>query len=336
MSLTQRFDDYQQGHTPLGFFLAVVYKFFDDNGPYLAALLTYYAFVSLFPLLLLGTTILGLVLSGHADLQHQILNSALRDVPVVGKQLDAPNGLSGGTGGLVVGVIGALYGGLGVGQASQYVMNTAWAVPRNERPNPFRSRVRSLLLLSTAGLGVLATFALSAVSTSGPARLGTLLRVLALLAAIALNAAVLIMVFRVATARDLTIRDVLPGALLAALGWELLQSFGATYVQHVVRHASDTNGVFALVLGLLAFLFLSANLVVLCVQVNVVWTRRLYPRALLTPFTDNVSLTEGDRLTYTRHAKSERRKGFEQVEVSFDERGQPAGDEQPAGERPQT
>jgi hypothetical protein len=129
---------------------------------------------------------------------------------------------------------------------------------------------------------------------------------------------VFILAFRLATARKLTTRQVAPGALIAAVVWQLLQTFGVTYVSHVVSTASAVNGVFALVLGLLAFLYLAAVAGVLCVEINVVHVDKLYPRALLTPFTDDVDLTAGDRRSYTGLAKSQRQKGFETVHVTFD------------------
>jgi membrane protein len=110
---------------------------------------------------------------------------------------------------------------------------------------------------------------------------------------------------------------VAPGAVSAAVAWQLLQSFGAVYIGHVVKSASATNGVFALVLGMLAFLYITATVVVLCAQVNVVRVDRLHPRALLTPFTDNVDLTAGDRSVYATQAEAQRSKGFENVDVTF-------------------
>src|ERR1700759_5162532 len=130
MSDSGRVDRFQRDHAWTGFPLAVFYKFFDDQGNYLAALVTYYALVSLFPLLLLASTVLGYLLSGNPGLQHHILNSALSEFPVVGTQLQDPSRLGGGVGGLIIGVLGALYGGLGVAQALQYAMNTVWHVPR--------------------------------------------------------------------------------------------------------------------------------------------------------------------------------------------------------------
>ena len=100
--------------------------------------------------------------------------------------------------------------------------------------------------------------------------------------------------------------------------WQLLQSFGVIYVRHVIKHASATNAVFAIVLGLLAFLYVTATAVLLAVEINVVRVNRIHPRSLLTPFTDNVTLTSGDRRAYSHQAKAQRSKGFEHVDVNFD------------------
>lgn len=329
----ERIDRFQRRHPAASYPLAVLYKYFDDFGPYLAALIAYYAFVSLFPLLLLLATVLGFLLAGDPALQQRVLHSALAQFPVVGDQLGEPKRLGGGTTGLVVGILGSLYGGLGVAQAAQYAMNTAWRVPRNSRPNPFKARGRSLVLLGTGGLAVIGTTALSTVGTPGAGSFEAAVRVVTLAAAVLLNVVLFVFVFRFATTRPLSVRDVLPGAIAAAIAWQLLQSFGVIYVAHVVKDASATNGVFAVVLGMLAFLYLTATMLVLCVEINVVRTDRLHPRALLTPFTDNVRLTQADRRAYTEQAQAERSKGFEEVRVTFDSHGaepDPAGTDAPA------
>jgi membrane protein len=317
MTVVERVDAFQRRHRWAGYPIAVVYKYIDDQGGNLAALIAYYAFLSLFPLLLLLTTVLGFVLAGHPHLQQQVLDSALGQFPVVGDQLGQPKRIGGGTVGLTIGILGSLYGGLGVGQAVQNAMNTAWAVPRNSRPDPLKARLRSLLLLLTAGGAVLGTTVLSTLGSSNVGSFGPLLKVLVLVASVAVNVAVFVSVFRVSTARDLSLRDVAPGALAAAIVWQLLQSFGVVYVAHVVNGSSATNGVFAVVLGLLAFLYLTATAVVLCAEINVVRVRRLHPRALLTPFTDDVQLTHGDRRTYTGLATAQRSKDFEDIDVAF-------------------
>jgi membrane protein len=320
MTGVQYLDRFQRKHPQAGLPIAVLYKFFDDQGNYLAALITYYAIVSLFPLLLLLSTILNFALAGDPGLQHRALNSALGQFPVVGIQLRDEHGVSGSGVGLVVGILGTLYGGLGVAQATQNAMNTVWRVPRNSRPNPLKSRGRSLLLLLVVGLSVAGTTVLSALGSSASAfgaSIGLGIKVVFLVASLAVNSAVFALAFRVATAKDVPTRQTLPGAIAAAVAWQVLQSFGTAYVGHVVKNASATNSVFALVLGLIAWIYLEAVVVVLAVEYNVVRALHLYPRALLTPFTDDVELTSADHAVYTDQARAQRAKGFEDISVTF-------------------
>jgi len=304
----------------------VIYKFFEDQGPYLAALISFYGFLSLFPLLLLSASVLGFVLQDNPDLQQRILDSALSQFPIIGDELSDPQGLHGNGAAAVIGGLVALYGALGVAQALQHAMNVAWSVPRNRRPNPVKARLRSLLLVGMAGIAVLATTILSVLAGSaapgGAIFSGWALPVTA--AAVVLNAAVLIVAFRISTAAKSSVRDVATGAIIAAVIWQLLQLFGTAYVTNVVKDSSATYGVFALVLGLLAWIFLAALGVVLGVEINVVRTKHLFPRALLTPFTDNVDLTRADQRAYTDAATSQRHKGFQSVDVTFDHEGQEA------------
>lgn len=309
-------DRLQRRNRGVGIVVAVIYKYLDDQGGYLAALITYYAFVSLFPLLLLLTTGLGVLLRGRPDLQTQVLQSTLSQFPVIGSQLHQPEGLSGGTVAVVVGILGALYGGLGVGQAVQNAMDSVWAVPKHARRDPFRSRKHSLILLLVLGSAAIATTVLSAVGhVTGS--LGVVGKLGVTVITVCMNAVICLVLFRVTTARELTYRQVLPGALAGAVIWQVLQWFGAGYIGHVVKTSSATNSVFALVLGMLAFLFLISSTLVLCAEINVVLVEQLHPRALLTPFTDDVDLTPADRKTYTRKAKAERVKGFQRVSVKF-------------------
>jgi membrane protein len=327
MSVVERVDAYQRKHRRLGLPIAVIYKFFDDQGGYLAALITYYGFLSIVPMLLLATSILGFLLAGNQELEQRILDSALSQFPVIGDQLTGPQGLSGNTVAVVIGSLGALYGALGVVQAAQNAMNIAWAVPRNKRPDPFMSRLRSALLLVTAGLAILITTALAAFGSSQAATGGPLdvvLEVLALVLAVVLNTAVFTLAFRLLTVAEITTRDVLPGAIAAAIIWQLLQTAGVAFVENVVKGADPTNSVFALVLGLMAWTYVGAVSLVFCVEINVVLARHLYPRALMTPFSDDVDLTAGDRKAYTGYATAQQAKGFQDIDVDFDNEGQNA------------
>jgi len=317
-----RFDAYQQEHRWVGLPLAVVYKFFDDQGGYLVALITYYAFLSLFPLLLVLVTTLGFVLSGDPALQQRVLESALAQFPVIGTQLGQNvRSLRGNGVALVIGLAASLYGGLGVAQAAQAALNRVWAVPRNSRPNPLRARARSLLVLLVVGTGVLAT----TVVTGATATVGTFLpdpgyavRVLTIAATTVLNALLLVLAFRLLTARAVALRDIRGGAIGAAVAWQVLQLVGGYYVADRLQGASATYGLFGIVLGLLGWLWLAALTLVLAAEVNAVRARRLWPRSLLTPFTDDVELTEADEAAYTSYAKSERHKGFQTVDVDFE------------------
>jgi membrane protein len=326
-SVTERLDAYQRRHPWAGFPLAVIYKFVDDQGTYLAALITYYGFLSLFPLLLLLTSVLGVLLHNDPQLQERIVESALSQIPVIGTELGDPRALGGGVTAIVIGGLVALYGALGVANATQNAMNQVWAVPRNKRPDPIRKRLRGLLLLLTAGLALIGATVLSALgsrTTAAWASWGLASSVLLVLASVVINALVFLLAFRISTAIRLSPREILPGAITAAILWQLLQSFGAQYVSRVVATASATNSISAVVLGLLAFIFLTANALVFSVEISVVRAKRLYPRALLTPFIDNVDLTEGDRDVYADAARAEQYKTFQNVEVSFDGDGQQA------------
>ena len=163
MSMVSRADAYQRRHRWVGLPLAVLYKFADDQGTYLAAQITYYGFVAAFPLLLLLATILGYALHGNPHLQRQVLDSALAQFPVIGGQITADiRSFHGSLVGLVIGMLGCVYGGLGIVQAVQSTLNKVWGVPRDSRPDPVRARLRSLLLLAFGGVSVIATTVLSA------------------------------------------------------------------------------------------------------------------------------------------------------------------------------
>ncbi|MEO7262443.1 MAG: YihY/virulence factor BrkB family protein [Jatrophihabitantaceae bacterium] len=330
--VTAALDRFQRRHPWAGLPLAVVYKFIDDQGNVLAALITYYAFVSLFPLLLLLVTVLGYALYGNEQLQLQVLNSALSQFPVIGEQLQTNiDPLHGRVLGLVVGILGSLYGGLGVAQACQNAMNKVWAVPRNARPNPLKARGISLLLLLLLGSGVLATTVLSALTTSAGeygSDLGVGGRILSTVLSVAVNAVLFVVAFQLMTAEQIRADQVRGGALAAAVCWQLLQAIGTYYVGHQLKGASATYGVFGLVLGLLAWIYLGALVIVLCAEYSVVRARTLWPRSLLAPFTDNARLTEGDRRAYSSYPLTEKHKDFETVEVEFHE---PDGPDQPGG-----
>lgn len=328
MGVVADLDRTQRRVPALGVPLAVIYKFFDDQGNYLAAILTFYAFLAIFPLLLLATSILGFILDGRPQLQDAALNSVLAQFPIIGDQLGRPEGLHGSTGGIIIGFLGALYGAVGLALALQNVQSAAWAVPRNSRPHPVLTRFNSLVILAVFGTTILAISVGSAVLTSthlvGELSRYTWFHWLVRLVTVLVLGVAMTVLLRMAAARAIrhnVVRSA-PGGFTIAVLWQFLQYIGTIYVTNVVASANRNNmsAVFAVVLGLMGLLYIGAIMGVLGIEVNVVLARKLWPRALLTPFTDQVDLTDADRKAYAMYAQMQRHKGFETVAVRFEGR----------------
>ena len=319
--------DRTQRRIPLiGVPLAVVYKYFDDQGNYLAAVLTFYAFFAIFPLMLLASSMLAFVLQGYPQLEERVLNSALAQFPIIGDEIGRPEGLQGSVGAIVFGALGALYGAVGLGLALQNVQATAWSVPRNRRTHPVVTRINSLFLLATAGSMILGISVLSAVVTETElvgslSQQGWFHWVVRLVTVLVLGT-VMTILLRMAAAKSINhdIARAAPGAFTIAVLWQLLQWLGTWYVARVLDATSEMQTTFGIVLGLFGLLYIGAIMGVLGIEVNVVLAEKLWPRALLTPFTDQVDLTEADRKAYAMYAQSQRHKGFQTVAVRFDGR----------------
>ncbi|QNE16928.1 YihY/virulence factor BrkB family protein [Kribbella qitaiheensis] len=321
-TLGQRLDTVQRRHRRLGFPLAVIYKFFDDQGSYLAVIVTYYAFAAIFPMLLISSSVLGFVLQGNESLQKAVLESALKEFPIVGTQLATPQGLQGSTAAVIVGTLAAVYGVIGLGQAVQNAVNVTWGVPRNGRPNPFRGRLRSGALLSLAGLTVLSFATLtvlvgSQVSMSGDVANG--MGWLVSIGSVLVLTAMLTLCLRPGTSPRPAFRKVIPGAFLTALGWHLLERLGGIYVNDVLAKTSEVNSVFALTLGLIGLIYAASVIAVIGAELNSVIAYRLYPRSLLALFTDSATdLTPADHRAYAMYAQAQRHKAAETIEVTFE------------------
>ena len=302
-------DAFQQRHRWLAFPVAVWRKFSYDRAGNLAALVAYYAFLSTFPLLLVLVTVLGMVLSGNPQLQQDVLNSALTEFPVIGDQLRANVHSLGRSGlGLAVGLIFTFFGARGIANAMQNAMNEVWDVPRRDRPGFPASWVRSFALIAVIGLGVVVTTVLSgAGSWSGHTFLGAWGRVLVLAISFVLNVGLFWLGLRTATAARVSWRDLRVGAFLSALVWQILQFAGGYVVAHSLRHASTLYGTFGLVLGLLAWFQLQAQLTLYAVEADVVRARRLWPRSLVSSPDDQdegAAADNGDKAAADGHSDS--------------------------------
>jgi membrane protein len=304
--------DRRQQRTPGLRFVAAVYKKFgDDQAGQLAALIAYYAFVSIFPLLLVFVTILGFVLEGHPAYREKIVHGTLGQFPVLSDSLKL-QALKGSGVALAIGIIGTLLAGMGVTSAAQNAFNGVWHVPFKDRPNFIFSRLRSLAVLAILGtLTVVSTAAAGFVGSSSHDATAVAAGVLV---AFVVNLVLFMSAFKLLTAADVSWREYLPGVVVAAILWQLLQHIGGYYVDHTLKHTQPLYGTFAVVLGLLAWLYLGAQLVIFAAEINVVHTRKLSPRSFFS-----APLLDADRRALTSSAKVEERMEPESVEVSFDE-----------------
>ncbi|MHB1988501.1 MAG: YihY/virulence factor BrkB family protein [Acidimicrobiales bacterium] len=305
----------QQRHLLSAVVFGVLKKFGDDNGGNLITTLTYTGFVTVFPLLLLLVTVLGLVLSSDVSARHAILNSTLRQFPVVGSELG--HNISAlrksSTIGLVVGLVGLLYGSLGLAGAGMYAMDQVWNIPGTDRPGFLPRTARSVVFLAVLGLGIAISTFLSGIGTFGSRQpLG--IEIGAVFISALVNCTQYLLAFRVLTPKKVGTKALVPGAVFGGVGWTILQGAGTYLVGHTLKGDSATYGTFAAVLGLLAWIYLGARLTIYAAELNVVLERRLWPRSIVQP-----PLTPADRRSLAAQAEQNRRRPEQHVEVSFDE-----------------
>ena len=311
-SVLRRVDGFQRSHRMVGFAFGVVKKYGDDRGGSLAALVTYYSFLSLFPLLLVLVTVLGIVVGSGSSLAGDVQRSALRQFPVIGPELQGRIGsLHGSPLALVIGLLGLVWGSLGASQAGQYAMAQVWNVPLVERPGFLSRLARSLVLLVVLGLFLAVSTALSGFTTLSGHQ-GAIVRLGSAVLSALVDVGLFSAAFRVLTPSDVSTRELLPGAVLGGVAWAGLLLAGTALVGHELRHVSQTYSVFATVLGLLWWLYLSAQVVLYATEVNVVRSRHLWPRGLVQS-----PLTAADRRALDLSV-TEQRRGGQQVSVGFE------------------
>jgi membrane protein len=315
-------DRFQQRHPWAGFPFAVIKKYGDDQAGNQAALITYYGFLSIFPLLLVAVTVLGMVLAHNPTLQQKVLSSALKNFPVIGTQLRHNIRSLNRTGiGLGLGILGTFYGARGVASAAQNAFNHAWNVPKSERPGfPFNT-LRSFGMIFAVGGGMIITTVLAGYG-AGSHGLNAGIRIAAYALALVVNVAAFWMGFRWGTAKSIRGGDMWLAAIIAAVFWQILQGVGTFLVARELKNASEVYGTFAFVIGLMWWIYLQAQFTMYALEIDVVRVRRLWPRSLVQP-----PLTAGDEKAYETYVEEEKRRRPEEVDITFDEpvqEGEPA------------
>jgi inner membrane protein YhjD len=302
------FDRYQQRRKWLAIPMAVVRKFGNDQAGNLAALVAYYAFFSLFPLLLVMTTVLGFVLQHNSGAQHSVENSVLGKFPIIGQQIHL-HSLTGSVSAVVIGLLISLFGGLGVTNAAQNAFDRLWAVPFKDRADFLRSRLRGLAVIGLLGvLFILATVIIGLINGIG----GPGVKVAGVVVSLLVDFLIFLIAFRFLTSATVPTRRLWVGVTVAAVFWGVLQFFGGFYIKHVLRHASPVGAQFGIVIALIVFLHLGAQLTLYAAEINVVLARKLWPRSLLGP-----PDVPADQETLSALAKVEERHEEERVDVSF-------------------
>lgn len=309
--LLQTIDTFQRKHGFLGFPYAVIKKYGDDEAGYQAALLTYYGFLSLFPLLLVLTTVVGLLGSQHDHLKHVIIDATTDYFPTLGSQLSEHVGSLHKSGlALAVGLLFTLYGARGVADAFRHGINHLWRIPKVRRTGFPLAVLRSLAIVILGGAG----FILAAVIAGYAVTAGHGFWFHAL--SVALDLIILFWVFlfliKVSLPIHVSFREIEAGAAAAAIGLVVLQNAGSYLLLHQLKNLNALYSNFALVLGLLFWIYLQAQIIYYAIEVASVRAQKLWPRSLT-----GKALTVADKRAYSRQAKKEKQVVQEDISTQF-------------------
>lgn len=313
----RRVDAWQQRHRVPGFLFAVYKKFSDDQAGNLVALLTYFAFIATFPLLLALTGILGLVLKDHPALQVRIQTSALSEFPIIGTQLKSQIGVASlghSTPILILGILGAIFAGRGLANTLQNTLNSIWNVPKVVRPGFPSNFLRTIGLLTLSGVAVITSVAAASLATAGEVigLSGLPIKIFGFALATALDIALFFTTFRMATAKIIASKDLLLSAVLTSVAWQILAGLAGVLIARDLKNAQAIAGFFGVILGLLAWFGLQAAVTVYAIEVDVVRARHLWPRSITQP-----PLTEADKRYIEAVTRAEVRRPEQQVTIEF-------------------
>jgi YihY family inner membrane protein len=275
----ERFDAVQKRVGPLSVGVATCKKFAEDESSNYAAMIAFWAFFSIFPLLLVLVTVLAWVLPVSS--KDAVLNRIAQMFPLL--DTNSIRGLSGSVWALVLGLATSLWSGLSAVRTIQSAFNSVWEVPYYKRSGPLEQVRKSIFVLATIGLGLVVTTLISglAASTASGLHLGALGRIAGYVAAAVLDIGLFLASFRILTDAKITTRDVLPGALLSGSVFFVLEQLSTQIISNQLKHAQTTYGHFATVIVMLWWFYLTALVTLGGAQLNVVLKERLYPRSLV-------------------------------------------------------
>lgn len=311
----RRVDGFQQRHLVPSFIFGVIKKYGDDNAGTLTVQITYSMFVSVFPLLLLLVTIMSLVLANNPSERARLLHSALGQFPIIGQQLGSNIHAMKRSSvfGLGFGILGLIYGSTGLAQAGLYSMAQIWNIPAAVRPNYFTRMARAGIFLVELALALVLTTALAGFGTFG--RHNFWLGALGEFLAVIINVTLYLAAFRTLTPRQVATRSLIPGVIIGGVAWTILQAAGGYAVGHYLKGASALYGFFAIVLGLIAWIYLAAEITLYAAEINTVLHHRLWPRGMVQP-----PLTDADQRSLALQVTQNQRRPEQEVIARFEGR----------------
>ncbi len=334
MKLTDRIDATQKRHKPMSVAVATFKKFSEDKTTTLAATIAFWGFFSIFPLFLVLVTILGWVLP--ASDKANVLKHVATMFPLLNPT--TITGLTGALWALIVGLATALWSGLGAVRTVQNAFNSVWEIPYHARPGFFEQVKRSVFVLVTIGAGIVISTLITGFVTSNSSgvNLGVVGKIGGLVISIALDVGLFVAAFRLLTDREITTRDVLPGAVFSGIAFFILQELSSFIISRHLKSAQPTYGQFATVITILWWFYLQSVITLLGAQLNVVLKEGLYPRSLI-----KAPQTEADHRVLQAYAAERTYQPEEKVHARVEtggegadggERGSEAGE--PVGEAP--
>ncbi len=312
--ILQRVDAFQQHRSVFGFPYGVVKKYGDDEMGHQAALITYYGFLSIFPLLIVATSVTDIISQHNEHLRDKLLENVNQYFPIVGDQLQSSIHGSSKTGlALVLGLVVALYGARGIADVIRGTLDHAWATPRAKRTGFPKNILKSFGLLLGAGIGLVATTSLPSFAAAALGH-SPLFRMLSVIVNIGLLYLIFMFIFILGTSKKFARKDVRTGALTAAIGLFILQGVGVVLVKHQLHNLQGLYGQFALVLAILFWVYLQAQVVTYAIEINVVHKYRLWPRSIT-----GKPLTTADQKSYRLSVEKEAMRPHpeETIDVTF-------------------
>lgn len=306
-----KLDAYQQRHAIIGFPYGVIKKYSDDEAGYEAALITYYGFLSLFPLLVVAMSITQLSLLHNSGLKDKIIRSLNHNFPLVGSQLQNNTHATAKAGvALAISLLITIYGSRGIATAVQHAMNHVWQVPRFKRGG-FKNKLESIAIVLLIGIGFIGSGFLSSLASYHNFNSG--LKIAAIAASLVLSFVTIISIIKLAVSAKQKIKEFIVGAIAATIGFQIIQALGGILITHELKHFGALYGTFAVILALLFWIYLQARIFLYASEINSVKSLSLWPRSLT-----GERLTEQDQKAYRLYARRERFKEKERVQINVE------------------